>query len=102
MFVLMSHPIDTDSPGWPGNPKYSYKKFTALEKGEMCNTFTFELFNHYGTHFDAPYHFDKKGPKISDLPIGYFIFDKPIMVDIPKTYWEIIEPKDFEPFHDRI
>ncbi len=102
MFKLLSHPLDTDSPGWPGNPTYSYKKFTALENGDMANTCCIEFHNHFGTHFDAPYHFDPKGIKIADLPFDTFIYDRPLMLDIPKTYKEIYVPEDFEPYREQI
>ena len=102
MFVLLSHPIDETSPGWPGNPKYSLKRHTSVEKGEMANTCLIELFNHYGTHFDAPYHFNLKGPKIAELPFEEFVFERPVILDIPKTYREKYQPEDFKPFYDQI
>ena len=60
--------------------------------------------NHYGTHYDAPRHFNAKGPKITELPMDYFCFkgDDILILDIPKTFKEVITAEDVMPYKDQI
>lgn len=99
---LISYPISPDMPGWPGNPTYSAAPFESMEQGMADNTYTVTLFNHFGTHFDAPRHFTADGPTISDLPFDTFFYSAPLLLDIPKGSREKVEPEDLIPFEEQI
>jgi kynurenine formamidase len=102
MHQLISYSIKRGNPSWPGNPTYDITPYTSIKKGDICNTYMIHLFNHYGTHFDAPLHFNENGLSIASLPFTQFIYQKPLLLDIPRNPGEKIEPKDLILYSDRI
>lgn len=102
MYQLLSYPLKKGDPTWPGNPTLDITQHKTIETGASANTCTIHLFDHYGTHFDAPFHFNPKGPAIASLPLDRFLFDSPLLLDIPKLAGEKLEPEDLIPYEDRI
>lgn len=102
MRKLISYPIRPDMPGWPGNPTYSVTPFESMERGMADNTCTITLFDHFGTHFDAPRHFVADGLTVSQLPFETFFYSAPLLLDVPKGSREKVEPEDLEPYAERI
>jgi kynurenine formamidase len=102
MVKLLSYVLTGSSPGWPGNPALSLEPYSAIARGDACNTFMVHLHNHCGTHFDAPNHFIAGGPTISELPLDRFIYEQPLLLDIPKTDREKITAGDLRAYEDRI
>lgn len=102
MYRLISYPITQDGPTWPGNPTMSLTPKTQISKGNLANTCTIHLFNHYGTHFDAPRHFNEAGLPIAELPLEQFLYQAPLLLEIPKGALEKVEPADLEPFAAQI
>lgn len=98
MRKLISYPIDQSAPGWPGNPKYSMESYTSINNGDTSNTYTIHLFNHFGTHMDAPKHFYDAGACIDSFPIDTFIYQKPVLLDIPKKAGEMVTSSDLEAY----
>ncbi len=92
--VLLSHVLSTDSPVYEGNPPLKIAPCASFDKGDKCNTYLLELFNHNGTHLDAPNHFNPSGRAIADLPPRSFIFERPVLVDVPKGDAELISQAD--------
>ena len=78
------------------------KQHTAIDGTNVCNTFVTELYNHCGTHYDAPWHFNAEGPKITELPFEYFWFEKVYVIDLPKKPDEGITPDDLKPYEEEI
>ncbi len=97
-FLRMSYDVTGEAPGWPGNPTYSRRQFTALEKGDIANTYDLILFNHFGTHLDAPNHFNPGGITLDKVPVDRFIYERPLLLDIPKGDSELVTRQDLEPF----
>ncbi|MDY5648602.1 MAG: cyclase family protein [Lachnospiraceae bacterium] len=102
MRKLISYPIEEGAPGWPGNPTYHIEPFESMEKGNLANTYTVTLFNHFGTHFDAPRHFNPNGLRIWEMPFERFFYEKPLLLDIPKGSRSKIEPEDLIPYEEQI
>ena len=102
MRKLISYPIDKNAPGWPGNPSYEAQNYSSIEKGDSANTYILHLFNHFGTHMDAPNHFNDKGARMHTFPIDTFIYERPLLLDIPKGAGEKVTPADLIPYADRI
>lgn len=98
MRKMISYPIDSASPGWPDNPTFSAEPFSSMENGDEANTYLLHLFNHFGTHMDAPNHYNAVGAKMCEFPIDTFLFEKPLLLDIPKNRGEKILPEDFQPY----
>lgn len=90
MFFLLSYPLGISTPLFGTNPPNVFKKIESIKKGGYCNSTLITLFNHNGTHIDAPYHFDEKGKKIVDYEIEDFIFKSPRLIEIPKQEDEAI------------
>jgi kynurenine formamidase len=102
MYVKLSHNLKVGGVGWPGNPKLSFTQQTSIKNGDIANTFDLHLFNHFGTHFDAPNHFWDPGLKIAQLPIETFVYEKPLLLEIPKDFAELVTSKDLIPYADKI
>ena len=97
MKILLSYPITADAPGWPGNEVYEFEPVRSMANGDINNSGVLRMHEHYGTHLDAPFHFNANGPRIGDLPFERFFYDAPLLLDIPKGSLETLEPEDFEP-----
>jgi kynurenine formamidase len=60
------------------------------------------LYNHTGTHYDAPNHYIPEGPQIAGLPLNRFIFEQPLLLDIPKGGREKVVSGDLMPYREKI
>lgn len=58
--------------------------------GSYNNTSIVEFFAHTGTHVDAPFHVDPKAPQVHDFQISDLVFEKPLLLEIPKKDMEKI------------
>lgn len=102
MRQLISYPVRTDDPAWPGNPTISLEQYNSIAGGDVANTYNIHIFNHYGTHFDAPKHFYDKGLPIAALDFDRFFYEAPVILDIPKGPGEKITDEDLTPFAAQI
>ncbi|MGV6987894.1 cyclase family protein [Testudinibacter sp. P80/BLE/0925] len=101
-YQLLSHPLDIHDPGFPGEPTMTLETCTNINNGDVYNSSKIHLFNHFGTHFDAPNHFNPNGKTISELPLEQFIYEKPLLIDLPKKEADLIEPEDLTPYLTQI
>ena len=76
--------------------------FESMQKGDRLNTYNVTLFNHFGTHMDGPNHFNGQGRQLYELELSTFIFEKPLLVDIPKGRGELVEPEELMRFDEAI
>lgn len=71
--IDLSYNLDEDTPGWFPDNHYARIKIIAGNSIPPDNAWyaenTFEAPEHIGTHLDAPYHFNKKGRKVADIPL---------------------------------
>lgn len=103
MKEFLSYSLNPADVVWPGEPKIEIHQCTQIGRdGNTANTFQSILPNHCGTHYDAPFHFNKNGPKITELPMEYFWFEKIAVLDIPKKAEEGVMPEDLEPYREKI
>ena len=102
MLVRLSHIIDKEMPGWPGSPRCDRRVIQTISQGAVSNVYELTIMNHFGTHFDAPNHYNDPAPKISELPLEYFVYDKPLLIEIEKSYEEFITPTELKPFAEQI
>jgi len=103
MKAFLSYQLDPADPAWPEVPDLVIRQCAEIGKnGDLYNSFEMTLPNHFGTHYDAPRHFNANGPKISELPIDYFWFEKICVIDLPKEPKEGITKEDFAPHEDEI
>ncbi len=97
-YQYLSYPLDVNDPGFPGEPTLTLETCTSTDNGDVYNSSKIHLFNHFGTHFDAPRHFNPQGVSITQLPLDQFIYNKPLLLDIPKNTGEMIEPEDLQEY----
>lgn len=96
-YQYLSYPLDIHDPGFPGEPTLHLEVCTSIDEGDVYSSSNIHLFNHFGTHFDAPRHFNPQGVTITELPLAQFIYEKPLLLDIPKSCGQMIEPEDLSP-----
>lgn len=97
-YQWLSYPLNIADPGFPGEPTLSIEPSSSIDRGDMYNSAVVHLFNHFGTHFDAPKHFNQQGPSITELPLAYFIYSRPLLIDIPSQPGRLLLAEDFAPF----
>ena len=85
MWKMLSYPVEDTGINWPGCPSYIHGNVVSLAGGSNCNTSLITLFNHFGTHIDAPNHYNPNGPALNEVPFfERFIYDHPLVLDLPK------------------
>ena len=94
MFTLLSHPLGPNTPTFGDNPPVELAVASSIAKGGVANWLELKTINHNGTHIDAPYHFSRKGKRLTDLDINELVFKAPVIVDIPKADGQLITADD--------
>jgi arylformamidase len=102
-FIEFSYPIDPANPVQDAklNPPRVISR-SRMAEGKKNNTSYIEMFAHYGTHIDMPWHFNPQGRKINDFSIDEFVFSKVLLLNIPRQAWQPVELVDLEPHHAAI
>ncbi|WP_342555972.1 cyclase family protein [Paenibacillus sp. FSL R7-0652] len=100
--LLLSYPLGVHTPVYKDNPPVVIEQQSSIDQGDPYNQFIISSLNHNGTHIDAPWHFNPKGRKISEIPIDEFIFTHPVIIDIPKRDDELITKADLVPYEHQI
>ena len=93
-YIRVSYDLGSSMPVFSGNPPNRVDKVDCFEKGAAWNSSLLTLFNHNGSHIDAPNHFDPGGKKICDYTVDDFIYTNPCLVDVPKGEGECITAAD--------
>ena len=112
--IDLSHPLDAETPPWPGNPGVDADVLSAIpaERGPgwrmgpgesaISNTTAFRTCNHTGTHMDAPAHFYNGVPTIELVPLNHCV-GPAAMVDVSRLGLRgEITPADLIPHEQRI
>jgi len=95
-FVRLSYDIRGGDPGWPGNFTYEYEQVSSTARGDVANFGILHVLNHFGTHLDAPNHFNPNGIKIAQVPIDRFVYERPVVVDLEKEDRELVTRAELE------
>ena len=102
MYRRLSYTLNVRDHAFPGAPTMRIEPFESMQKGDRLNTYNVTLFNHFGTHMDGPNHFNGQGRQLYELELSTFIFEKPLLVDIPKGRGELVEPEELMRFDGAI
>lgn len=102
MYRRLSYTLNVRDHAFPGAPTMRVEPFESMQKGDRLNTYNVTLFNHFGTHMDGPNHFNGQGRQLYELELSTFIFEKPLLVDIPKGKGELVEPEELMRFDEAI
>ena len=105
MFAFLSYKLDPADGAWPGEAVLKVDKDSIIGKnGKPFNSVIAHVPNHFGTHFDAPRHFNPNGIPIAELPIDYFAYKEEdiLLVDVPKKAKETVNKQDIEPYAEQL
>jgi arylformamidase len=114
MIAQFSHPLDKASVLMPSGirgpelrPRSRMSAAPATDApadvrwNSYNNTSFVDAFVHTGTHVDTAYHVSKEGPRLGDFALADFIFDHPVLLEIPKSDDEEILFRDLKP-HEKV
>jgi kynurenine formamidase len=101
MWIYLSHRLSESTPSYGGGPGLTIKPFKQIMRGDSNNSYIVTLFNHLGTHVDAPKHFSVTGRSISTYRPEELFFSSPAMLDVPKEVGELLGRDDLSS-HDWI
>lgn len=96
MYLELSHIIDENTPNYPEAQKDSFEPVKRQEDGAISNTTLIHHFSHNGSHLDAPFHFDRHGKSIEQIPLEDLIYEKPVCINCPKNPLEKITLSDLK------
>ncbi|MDR3374039.1 MAG: cyclase family protein [Ancalomicrobiaceae bacterium] len=100
-FIDLTHPLRPNMPVWPTHPRFCQEVIESYDRGDVAANRSLSLCEHTGTHFDAPVHFYRGRPSISDIPVERF-FGRMIAIDAtdvaPKG---TVEPDRLDAFEQR-
>jgi arylformamidase len=115
MFIELNHSLDPKYIVMPGPidiPKVVKRsRIIAQPEGNdeagvrwssYNNTSVVEFFAHTGTHIDVPFHVDPDGMKLHEFELKDFIFDHPVLLNIPKGAKEKITVEELKKYEGEL
>jgi arylformamidase len=102
MFIEMSYEIHENIPAYPGSPPEKFIAFNRMHNGDHVNASQISHYLHTGTHVDAPFHFFNKGQTINEIPIGDFVYEKPLMIHRFLKKSELLSTHDLKQYGSAI
>jgi arylformamidase len=95
-YIWLSHVIDNNTPLYGGKKDgIRIEPDKSIAAGDSCNTSLIRMPAHAGTHVDAPRHFVADGLAIDGLGAESWVFKRPVVVKVPASPGQIIQPVDF-------
>lgn len=88
--------ISESIPSFPGSPSPQFLPWSTI-KDDDYNLELLFLSSHTGTHLDAPYHFEKNGAKIHQIPVTR-LMGGASLIKIKKVKDQTITKKDLLEF----
>jgi len=88
--------ISQSIPNFPGSPSPQFIPWSTI-KDDCYNLELLFLSSHTGTHLDAPFHFEKNGAKIHQIPLNRLV-GKGLLIKIKKVKDQAITKKDLLEF----
>lgn len=88
--------ISESIPNFPDSPSPQFISWSSI-KDDGYNLELLFLSSHTGTHLDAPFHFEKKGAKIHQIPVARLV-GRALLIKIKKVKDQAITKKDLLEF----
>jgi len=81
--VDLTHTLTSQAPYWPTGEIQSPFRANITDTYQRDGSYARELAipEHFGTHMDAPAHFDPKGKYLDQVPVGNFITEA-VVIDV--------------------
>lgn len=70
VLIDISRPLSNSTAHWPGDTPFDFSLPVRRESGSGINVGAFNASTHFGTHFDAPFHFTDSTETIDQLDLG--------------------------------
>jgi len=74
--------LDNNTPTYGNRNKFEIFKKSDMLKGDVANDSHINTTVHIGTHIDMPYHFYENGQTIDAYNADFWIFKKPLILEI--------------------
>jgi arylformamidase len=94
---FLSHPLGAATPPVGDEAPVLVEPVSLIAQGATFNVHRLTLINHIGTHFDAPWHVNPHGARVTDLDPSWFSYAAPHLLDVPKGDDELIAAADLTP-----
>ncbi len=115
MFVELSYSLEPHEIVMPGPiekpavikrsrmiPKPTDNNESDVRWNSYNNTSLAHFFAHTGTHIDLPFHVDPEGFKLHEFCLNDFIFEHPLLLEIPKGDREKIIVDELQTYKDEL
>jgi kynurenine formamidase len=100
----LTWPIDEKTCHWPGEKPFSAETATTIAKDGYFSR-AFAMPEHYGTHLDAPAHFEAGKPTVDEIPADR-LCGEAVVIDLSESHKDVdLRGRDVERFegaHGRI
>ena len=83
--IFLSHLLDINTPTYGNRNKFVQNKKSDILKGDVANDTFISTTVHIGTHIDMPYHFYEEGQTIEDFDAEFWIFKKPLIIELNQS-----------------
>jgi kynurenine formamidase len=80
--IFLSYTLNTNTPTYGNRNRFEQIKKSDISKGDIANDTTISTTVHIGTHIDMPYHFYEDGQTIEDYDANFWIFKKPLILEV--------------------
>ncbi|MFK5974994.1 MAG: cyclase family protein [Sulfurovum sp.] len=80
--IFLSYILNEQTPTYGNRNRFEAIKKSDISKGDVANDTTISTTVHIGTHIDMPYHFYEDGQTIKDFDADFWIFKKPLVIEI--------------------
>ncbi len=94
--IFLSHVLNEQTPAYGGASGPSFKSQSSIEAGDSANVTSFCTTTHIGTHIDVPKHFFDHGMALTDYAASDWVFNAPVIVDVPYSDGYLVSPSDVE------
>jgi kynurenine formamidase len=95
-YLSLGFALRSDAPSPPAIPTLQREPFLTIAK-DGANVTLLRLTSHTGTHLDVPRHVFDDGLTVTDLAPADFIFDRPVVLDLPLGDCAVVTPGHLAP-----
>jgi arylformamidase len=93
-FIYLSYFLNDKTPIYGGEKGIDIIKDRDISNGDTANSKRLRMHNHSGTHIDFPNHFFSDGKLSHQYDAGFWIFNKPFLLEFPVSENEMVDPDD--------
>jgi len=80
--IYLSYLLDENTPTYGNRNKFVAEKKSDIAQGDIANDTSIATTVHIGTHIDMPYHFYEEGQTIEDFDADFWLFTRPLFIEI--------------------